>query len=217
VVAQLGARLKRGAAVAGSPQACRERQDHPAPPGWDRRSHRHPRPLAPPKPPFPSPTGSNGSPARRSALTDANRAVPPPSLDWNPSTHRPPNLRGRASTSVTQTSRRSLSCTPLFRICVWRRIPSCITIQVAAAVDGASFAWRSASNGRPRIRTARDAPGSVSTAKNPMRPLPVTGSYALGHHKATTKTTWTAPARPRMQVARTANTHRIRRGRFQGT
>ena len=28
---------------------------------------------------------------------------------------------------VTQTSRRSLSCSPLFRICVWYRMPSCIT------------------------------------------------------------------------------------------
>ena len=119
---------------------------------------------------------------------------------------------------VTQTSRRSLSCTPLFRICVWCRIPSCITTQVAAEVDKASIAWRSFSNGRPRIRTARDIRAwlrinSKNSQATPTSHWFVRSRASQGHHKGTTRT---APARPRMQVARTAYPHRIRRGDFRG-
>ena len=112
---------------------------------------------------------------------------------------------------VTQTSRRSLSCTPLFRICVWCRIPSYITTQV-------KLRRRSFSNGRPRIRTARDIRAWLRINSKNSQAAPtshwfVRSRASQGHHKGTT---WTAPARPRMQVARTANPHRIRRGRFQG-
>jgi hypothetical protein len=127
--------------------------------------------------------------------------------------------RVRQAGLVTQTSRRSLSCTPLFRICVWCRIPSCITTQVAAEVDKTSFARRSVSNGRPRIRTARDIRAWLRINSKNSQAVPtshwfVRSRASQGHHKGTTRT---APTRPRMQVARTANPHRIRQGLFQGT
>ena len=104
--------------------------------------------------------------------------------------------------SVAQTSRRSLSCTPLFRICVWCRIPSYITTQV-------KLRRRSFSNGRPRIRTARDIRAWLRINSKNSQAAPtshwfVRSRASQGHHKGTTRT---APARPRMQVARTAQTH----------
>ena len=48
-------------------------------------------------------------------------------IDVKPCTSRGRLSRAHRTDHVRQTGRRSLSCSPLFRICVWCRIPSCIT------------------------------------------------------------------------------------------